>query len=466
VKTKILLVDDEQRILNHMRQALEATYEVLTCVNEAEAFQIFEQQKPPVVILDLSLNQQDPSDLAGMRLLEQIIIREPSTRVIMVTGNSRDTNALRAIQLGASDYYVKPVRLDELKVMIQRALHIYNLQQRLREADSAHGQTFDGILGRSQSMQNVFRFIERVATSDLSVLITGESGTGKELVAYAIHRRSLRNNQPFVTVNCGAASEGILERELFGHEAGAFMGGDIQKPGKFELAHKGTLFLDEIGDLAPNLQLKLLCFLHDRRIDRVGATQPTDLDVRIIAATNHDLKKSLENQLFREDLYYRLKVAPVTVPPLRERKEDILPLARYFLHKSCREHRKRTMTLSSDANLALVSYRWPGNVRELGNVINRSVVLSSRTLLTAHDLGVAPDQVPGVNLKFAKRAIELDFVKQALSRNNGVVSRAARELGISRVSLYDLMQKHNIRIHEFKDPARNADHHLNLGEAV
>jgi transcriptional regulator with GAF, ATPase, and Fis domain len=317
-------------------------------------------------------------------------------------------------------------------------------------------------------MQRVFHFIERVAGSDLSVLVTGESGTGKELVAYAIHTRSRRKHQSFVSVNCRATSETVLESELFGHGAGANTGAHNQNRSKCELADKGTLFLDEVADLTPKLQLMLLRFLQDRRIERIGGIQPmVEPDVRIIAATNRDLRKHVENQLFREDLYYRLKVAPVALPPLRERQEDIVPLARYFLQKACRVHRKHSMTLSSEANLALTSYPWPGNVRELENMIDQSVVLSSGSVLTAHDLGIAPDPLPlGVNLKSAKQAMELDFIRKALSRNKGIVSRAARELGISRVNLYDLMQKHHIRIQEFKVPARNADYHLNQGEAI
>ena len=267
--------------------------------------------------------------------------------------------------------------------------------------------------------------------SDISVLICGESGTGKEVVAHAIHQQSQRKNNPFVVVNCGAIPENLLESELFGHEKGAFTGAHAQKRGKFELAHTGTLFLDEIGELAPPLQVKLLRFLQDRKIERVGGTQPIEVDVRIIAATNRDLKKDMENQLFREDLYYRLKVVSRSrCRPLRERKEDIIPLAQHFLKKFCKEHRKPPMTLSPEAEGALLMHPWPGNVRELENLISRAVVLSPRSVLKPSDFGFALDQIPtDVNLKFAKKAIEMDFVKKALSRNNGIVSRAARELG-------------------------------------
>jgi two-component system, NtrC family, response regulator len=451
VKPKILLVDDEENILKQMRWALEADYDVFATSKEGEAMSIFEKEKPPVVTLDLSLNQHNLADLGGMRLLEQILFQEPSTRVIVITGNGDDTNALNAVRLGAFDYYAKPIRLDELKVMIQRAIHIHQLQQRLNRDEHIVKNRFHGMVGTSKAIREIFRFIERVAASDISVLICGESGTGKEVVANAIHLQSQRKNNPFVVVNCGAIPENLLESELFGHEKGAFTGAHAQKRGKFELAHTGTLFLDEIGELAPPLQVKLLRFLQDRKIERVGGTAPIEVDVRIIAATNRDLKRDMENRVFREDLYYRLKVVPLDMPPLRERKDDIVPLAEYFLAKFCKEHRKTPMTLSTEAEGALLMHPWPGNVRELENLISRAVVLSQRSVLKPSDLGFALDQIPtDVNLKFAKKAIEMDFVKKALSRNHGVVSRAARELGISRVNLYELIEKYNLRLQEFK----------------
>jgi two-component system NtrC family response regulator len=307
------------------------------------------------------------------------------------------------------------------------------------------------MVGSSKPMKGIFRFIERVSLSDVSVLICGESGTGKEFVAQAIHAHSQRKNNPFVVVNCGAIPENLLESELFGHEQGAFTDALAHKRGKFELAHTGTLFLDEIGELVPPLQVKLLRFLEDHRIERVGGTQPTELNVRIIAATKRDLKKDIENGLFREDLYYRLKVAPVEIPPLRERREDIIPLAEFFLKKFSVKHPKSPIALSPEAEGALLMYGWPGNVRELENLISRSVVLSSRAIRKPNDLGFVLDQIPmDVNLKFAKKALEMNFLKKALHRNGGIVSRAARELGISRVNLYELLEKYNIRPQDFK----------------
>ena len=450
VKPKILIVDDE-RILKQISWVLEPQYEVFTASNEAEALNLFEKEKPPVVTLDISLNPQDPSDLCGMRLLEGILSQEPLTRVIVVTGNNDENNVLRALRLGAFDYYSKPIGLEEIKVMIQRALHSYHLQQRLHANYRKSEQGFHGIIAKSKSMQEIFRFIELVALSDISVLICGESGTGKELVAHAIHQQSERKGNPFVVVNCGAIPENLLESELFGHEKGAFTGAHAQKRGKFELAHTGTLFLDEIGELAPSLQVKLLRFLQDRRIERVGGSQSIELDVRIIAATNRDLKRDMETNNFRKDLYYRLKVVPLDIPPLRERKEDIIPLVQYFLNKLCQEHRRPPMMVSPEAEGTLLMHRWSGNVRELENLISRAVVLSPHAVIKPRDLGFPLDHIPtDVNLKFAKKALEMDFVRKALSQNKGIVSRAARELGISRVNLYELIQKYNIHIQEFK----------------
>jgi two-component system, NtrC family, response regulator len=451
VNNTLLLVDDDEYILKQMLRAFEAEYGVLTATDESAALRLCEQNNPAVVILDLSLNPSNHSDLAGLRLLETILAHDPSTRVIIVTGNNEDMNALRAMRLGAFDYYFKPICLEELKIMVHRAFHIHELHRRIYQTYPAPEAGFHCIIGSSKSMRQIFGFIERVAVSDISVLIFGESGTGKELVAHAIHRQSSRNAKPFVAVNCGAIPETLLESELFGHEKGAFTGAYSLKRGRFERAHTGTLFLDEIGELAPSLQVKLLRFLQDRKIERVGGIQSMELDVRILAATNRDLKKDMENQVFRQDLYYRLKVVPLDIPPLRERKEDILTLAHYFLKQYCQEHHRAPMTLSSEAEEALHSYSWPGNVRELENVIGRAVVLSPNPVLKRSDLGLGAGPIASnVNLKIAKKAIEEDFVKKALSRNKGIVSRAAKDLGISRVNLYELIHKYGIQIGDFK----------------
>ncbi|HEY7166869.1 MAG TPA: PEP-CTERM-box response regulator transcription factor [Candidatus Binatia bacterium] len=451
MKSRILLVDDEDNLLKQMRWALDADYDILTASNENDAIKAFQTEHPPVVTVDLSLNPENPADLGGLRLVERFLSEEPSTRVIVITGNDDETNALHAVRLGAFDYYSKPIRLEEIRIMIQRALHTHQFHQRLHQSYPAPAEGFYGIIGNSRGMQEIFRFIERVALSDISVLISGESGTGKELVAHAIHQQSPRKGNPFIAVNCGAIPENLLESELFGHEKGAFTGAYAQKRGKFELANTGTLFLDEIGELVPSLQVKLLRFLQDRKIERVGGNQSLDLEVRIIAATNRDLKKDMENHVFREDLYYRLKVVPLEIPPLRKRRDDIIPLAQYFLKKFCQEHHKPLMTLSADAEESLLAQSWPGNVRELENLISRAVVLSTRPVLQPSDFGFGVETPPSaVNLKIAKKAIELEFLKKALAKHKGIVSRAARELGISRVNLYELIDKYKVDVQEYK----------------
>ena len=463
MRSKILLVDDEELILKQMRIAFETDYDVLTSSSEGDALATFERERPPLVTLDLSLKPNNPSDLGGMRLVEQFLTLEPTTRVVVITGNNDEANALKAMRCGAIDYYIKPIRLEDLSIMIQRALRVHDLQKKLHQSHLETGNRFHGMIGKSKRMQGVFRFVERVASSDISILICGESGTGKEVVAHAIHQQSQRRDKPFVVVNCGAIPENLLESELFGHERGSFTGAHAQKRGKFELANGGTLFLDEIGELVPALQVKLLRFLQDRKIERVGGAALIELDVRIIAATNRDLERDVTNRVFREDLYYRLKVVPLELPPLRERKDDIIPLAEYFLEKSCREHRKHPKTLSTAAEGAILVHPWPGNVRELENLISRAVVLSPHNTLSLSDLGfVSEYPAIDVNLKLAKKATEIDFVKKALSRNRGIVSRAARDLGISRVNLYELIQKYSIRIQEFKLKPRNSNDQTSL----
>ncbi len=451
MKPKLLLVDDEEYILQQMRWSMEADYEILTASNEAAAIQLFEREHPSVVTLDLSLNRFKADDLSGLRLLERFLTSEPATRTIVITGNNEDINAIRAMRLGACDFYAKPVRLDEIKIMIQRAFHLYQLQKKIHMQDPGAADAFDGIMGRSKPMRDVFRFLPKIAGSDIPVLICGETGTGKKTIANAIHRHSPRKNNPFVVVDCGAIPENLLESHLFAQEKGAFTRSRAQEKGKSEAAHTGTLLLDDIGQLAKPLQVKLLRFLQDHHVERMSGTQPVEVDLRIIAATNRDLQRDLKNHRFREDLYYRLNGMRLDLPPLRDRKDDIVPLAQYFLRKSCREYGKPPMSLSADAENDLIMHPWPGNVRELEQLIGRAVMLSARSVLKPSDLGLAFDTIPTeINLKFAKQAIEIDFVKKALTRNRGIVSRAARDLGISRVNLYELIDKYAIQVKHFK----------------
>jgi two-component system NtrC family response regulator len=370
------------------------------------------------------------------------------TKVIIATGQEERQYALEAIGRGAYDFFRKPLRFDEIKVLISRALHFYQLEQEHRVLQQGeHQEAFEGMLGVSPQIQAVFTVIRRVASTDASVLISGESGTGKELVAEAIHRRSLRQAGPFIAINCSAIPENLLESELFGHEKGAFTGAHTQRKGRIELAQGGTLFLDEIGELSLALQVKLLRFLQARQIERVGGRTTIDIDVRVLAATHVDLRQAIDQGCFREDLYYRLNVVEIVLPPLRERGEDIFLLAKGMLYRYAAEHKRKLSGFDRHAITALATYGWPGNVRELENRIRRAVIMASGPLLTLQDLGFS---TPGVmskpqTLQEARAAIEVDLIRQALVRNNRNISRTAAELGLSRPTLRELIQKYSLR---------------------
>ncbi|MCS6859387.1 MAG: sigma-54 dependent transcriptional regulator, partial [Abditibacteriales bacterium] len=362
--------------------------------------------------------------------------------------------ARRAIQLGACDYYQKPVVVEDLKVIIARALFIRRLQIENRELmerlTDAH--RFGEIIGRCPQMQQVFHMIERVATTSAPVFICGETGTGKELVARAIHQRSLRRNKPFVPINCGALPESLLESELFGHEKGAFTGAHQQRKGKFEAANGGTLFLDEIGEISPNLQVKLLRFLQDHTFERVGSTTPITVDVRVVAATNVKPEQAIAEGKLREDLYYRLCLVKIEMPPLRERGDDIELLANAFFLRARKEYGREDVRGFHPAALrAMRTYAWPGNVRELENAVRSAVIMANHTLIMAEDVRIQPteaepsSQEPSLpTLREAREQLETSLIRRALRQFGGNVSRAASALGVTRPALYDLMSKYGI----------------------
>jgi two-component system NtrC family response regulator len=366
----------------------------------------------------------------------------------MVTGHGEKENALAAVDAGAFDFYVKPIDLDELKIIIKRAVYLQQLEiENARLAESLQdGRAFPEIIGDSVKMREVFRLIDTVAVTSYTVLISGESGTGKELVAKAIHQRSDRAERPFVTINCGAIPETLLESELFGHEKGAFTDAVSTKVGKFELAHQGTLFLDEIGELSLPLQVKLLRFLQDRIIERVGGKEQIQVDVRVIAATNRALSREVESRTFREDLYYRLSVITIELPPLRDREDDVLLIATHLLRGYAEENRRGEMSFHPSAVAVLRAYEWPGNIRELENRLKRAVILSSGSKLTAANLGLESlGGEPLRSLQEVREETEVNHIKAALLRSNWNISKAARELGTSRTTLYDLLDKYKIQ---------------------
>jgi len=454
VLAKVLIVDDDVGILNQLKWALQEEYEVLVASNKEEGLRIIEEKVPELVALDVNLNGVSFSDKEGIEILDKIKSRFPFIKVIMVTGDDSKEIALEAINKGAYDYYVKPINIEELKIIFQRALYIQNLEkENKRLTEELQGRfKFEEMVGDSPQMQNIFSLIRKVAPTDATVLVTGESGTGKELVAKAIHSLSLRRDEPFIVINCASIPESLLESELFGHEKGAFTGAHIQRKGKLEVADRGTVFLDEIGEMSLSLQVKILRFLQEKVIERVGSNTPIELDVRIVAATNQDLKERIKEGKFREDLYYRLSVIHINLPPLRNRKDDILLLANYFLNKYKKEVSTKTIKgFTRQAKELMLRYYWPGNVREMENRVRSALILADNPFITPLDLGFEGKRdmniVGGttkVSLKKARSTLEIELIKKALKEAKGNISLAAKILEISRPTLYDLMKKYNI----------------------
>jgi two-component system NtrC family response regulator len=451
-KPKLLIVDDDEGIRTQLKYALRDEYALSFAENRAEAVAQVREAPPMLVSLDLGLPPSPDTADEGMKALEEILALAPPIKVIVMTGNSDRQNALRAVELGAFDYHLKPIALDDYKVVLGRAAFLYALAQETIAARQAEEQAnhFEEILGKTQAIRDIFNIVERVAKTDATALVEGESGTGKELVARAIHQRSARRAGPFLPINCGAIPETLLEAELFGHERGAFTGAHMQRKGKFEMADHGTLFLDEIGELPLTLQVKLLRFLQERTVERIGGRQPITVDTRVIAATNRDLKTQLDRGLFREDLYYRLSVIRIQVPPLRERGEDIALLANAFLRRAAQTHRRR-VRFSGEALRALMAHRWPGNVRELDNRVSRAVIMARGHLIEPADLDLqAADLEPAGSLRQARERVEREALVDVLSRYRGNISKAARSLKVSRPTLHGLLDKHSIDAGTFR----------------
>jgi two-component system NtrC family response regulator len=440
----LLIVDDEDSIRNQLRWGLEEDFEVITAGTAEEARDLLRKRSPALVTLDVALNTAGGPREEGLELLDEIVDGYPFTKVVMVTGNDSRENALMAIQRGAVDWYAKPIQLEELKVVLRRAQLIRNLE-REHPARASGRRRYHRLIGESESIQKVFGLVDRVAPTDANVLIVGENGTGKELVAHAIHAASLRREGPFVPINCGAIPENLIESELFGHERGAFTDAHRARPGKVELAEGGTLFLDEIAELPTLLQVKLLRFLQERTIERVGGRETLRLDVRVVAATNRDLKAALASGQFREDLFYRLSVVGITVPALRERGEDVRLLAEYFLEYYGRHYKRRLRGFTQSALRAILAHEWPGNVRELENRVQRAVILAPEAAIRPEDLELG-EAAPEISqtLQQVRDAAERGMLEDALRRNAGNVSRAAKEIDVSRPSLHDLLRKHGI----------------------
>lgn len=443
-KPKLLIVDDDENIRTQMKWALAREYAVVLAEDRQSALEAVRKEHPAVVTLDLGLPPSPGSVEEGMLTLSGMLEHDPLLKVIVITGQTERSHALQAIGQGAYDFLCKPVEVEDLQGILRRAFYVAQLE---RENRVMQRQTtvdlFEGMMGTSAPMQEVFATIRRVATTDVPVLIVGESGTGKELAARAIHRLSDRKSGPFVAINCGAIPENLLESELFGHEKGAFTNAHMQRKGRVEGAQGGTLFLDEIGELSLALQVKLLRFLQEHVIERVGGRGEIAIDTRVVAATNVDLRRAMSEARFREDLFYRLSVVGLTIPPLRDRGGDVALLANLFLQRYAQENKKRLMKFTPTALHALESHPWPGNIRELENRIKRAVIMAESNQISPIHLELAEpaDPYAGKRLKEAREVLERDLVQRALARSKGNLTQAAADLGVSRPTLYELMEK-------------------------
>jgi two-component system, NtrC family, response regulator len=447
-KPRLLIVEDDEDLRKQMKWSLSEDFDVAFAEDRPSAVKAFGKKKPHVVTLDLGLPPRPASVEEGFATLSEILQIEPLSKVVVITGRGERDHALKAISQGACDFLSKPVEIDELKVVLRRAVYVGDLERNSREQkDSETFVEFQGIVGASAQMQEVFSKIRKVTSSNIPVMITGESGTGKELVARAIHDLSPRKKSPFIAINCGAIPDNLIESELFGHERGAFTGAHIQRKGRIEMAEGGTLFLDEIGELSLSMQVKLLRFLQEQMVERVGGREMIRVDARVVTATNRDLREAMKNGTFREDLYFRVGVFGIHLPPLRERDGDIPVLAGRFLGRYASELNKKLSGFEPDAMSVLEDYNWPGNVRELENTIKRAVVMAENKKIQSRDLEIEGESghKQTMKLKDAREAVERKIVLCALAKNGDNLTRVAEELGISRPSLYDLMERLGVK---------------------
>src|SRR6516225_9250700 len=444
----LLIVDDDPGLLRQLRWAF-SEHKVYPASSRQEAADLVRKDPVPVAIVDLGLPPDPDGASEGLAILTDILAIAPLTKVIIATGNETREHALQAIALGAYDFYQKPIDIDVLQVIVGRAEHMFELEaENRRLTEAAAASPVDGIIASSPEMLLALRNIEKIAPTDVTVVLLGESGTGKELLAQAIHRLSGRARSPFIPINCAAIPETLLESELFGYEKGAFTGAVKQNIGRIESADRGTLFLDEIGDVPLAMQVKLLRFLQDQIVERVGGRKPIQVDVRIICATNQDLDRMMSEGRFREDLYYRLNEVAIRVPPLRERLGDAAFLASFFVRRFTAEYDRPVRGFGPGALAALKDHSWPGNVRELENRVKRAVVMADGPLLSPTDLGLStPGEEPqSLFIRAARARAEREVLQLALAQAGANLSKAAKLLGISRPTLYDLMQQHQIGV--------------------
>lgn len=446
-KLKLLIVEDDPGLQSQMRWAMTDTHDVVTTDNRGDALDLFEQERPQVVILDLGLPPDPDGASEGLATLQGILAIDPAAKVIIASGNEERSNAVRAISLGAYDFCSKPIDIDVVGLIVERAWHVYCLEEENRLLAQRPVDSFGSIVTSDSGMIKACQTVEKIAKTDVTLLITGESGTGKELLARALHDASPRQHNAFIAINCAAIPENLLESELFGFEKGAFTGAAKQTIGKIELADQGTLFLDEIGDLPHSLQAKLLRFLQERIVERIGGRKQIPVDVRIVCATHQKLEEMIAAGTFREDLYYRLNEIQIVVPPLRERQGDAVLLSKYFLDKFNQQYNKSLRGFSEAAVAAIARHKWPGNVRQLENHLKKAVIMAEGKVVTPEDLQLAQgeEEVKLPTLREAREDAERRLVMDVLAATEGNVSKTAKLLGVSRPTLYDLMKNLGLR---------------------
>jgi two-component system, NtrC family, response regulator len=442
----LLIVEDDKGLLRQLRWAF-PDHKVHPAGTRREALDLIRREPVPVAIVDLGLPPDPDGAAEGLATLAEIRQVAPSTKVIIATGNETREHAVQAVALGAYDFYQKPVDIDSLRLTVGRAEHLFELEEENRRLTAARtASPIDGIIAASPEMLMALRNIEKIAPTDVSVLVLGESGTGKELIAEAIHRLSPRAAGPFVPINCAAIPDTLLESELFGYEKGAFTGAIKQTIGKIESADRGTLFLDEIGDVPLSMQVKLLRFLQSRVIERIGGRRPVPVDLRVVCATNQNLDRMMAEGQFREDLFYRLNEVTIQVPPLRQRSGDGVLLANFFLQRFAAEFGRAVRGFAPSAAAAINAYAWPGNVRELENRLKRAVVMTDGSFVSPADLGLAtPEDAPlSLDIRAARARAERDVIQAALAQTGNNLSQTAKLIGVSRPTLYDLLREHQL----------------------
>jgi two-component system NtrC family response regulator len=447
-KRKLLIVEDDPGLQRQLGWTFDE-YEVLSATDRETAISLVTAEQPPVVTLDLGLPPDPDGATEGLATLERIKLLAPYTKVIVVTGSDEREHALRAVELGAYDFYQKPIDADVIRLIVDRAFNLHVLEGENRRLAKLERQSpLRGLVTACQPMLEVCNTVEKVAPTTVSVFLLGESGTGKEVIARALHDLSPRIEKRFVAINCAAIPENLLESELFGHEKGAFTSAHRQVIGKIELADQGTLFLDEIGDMPLPLQAKLLRFLQERNFERIGGRKEIQVDVRVICATHQKPEELIKSNRFREDLYYRLSELVIDIPPLRQRPGDAVLLAHHFLNVMSQENKRPLRNFSSEALSALATYSWPGNVRELENRVKRAVIMAEGPNIMPADLDLRASSGSSapMSLKEARERAEREVVEHALTLVDGNVTQAAKLLNVSRPTLYDLMRTHNIRV--------------------